>query len=377
MKKLSSFIMLVIMLALVSSVPVYAKPSKDIKVVVNDKTIKCNPKPYVQDGEVMIPLRPIAEAVGATVRWDKKTKTAWVDYNMTHVEITIGKKVFYIHHDADFTGIPEEVDSKKLPKFVNSKVVVPAKAFLESLGMSVEYDSNNKVLTITTNQWNNPISYEEISSDLIKSNEKLIKWYNENNSKEGIRYIRDGKHIYVLIAAGEKTTGGYILNIDQVISLTADTVSVTASITPPNENAIMVITYPSKLIRIKSDTIKTVVGEIKQLTKTPSKENWVTMDDTTVTKMELFNLNDAKIRDLTKLEKKYVMKAFNEATIDTNMYVQMIAGNILKVTMKDGDVLTFTSYGSKTNVIVAYEKGSESMSYHIVAPDIAEVLLDN
>lgn len=367
--------MLVIMLTLVSSVPVYAKPTKDINVVVNDKKIQCNPKPYVKDDEVMIPLRSIAEAVGATVRWDKKTKTAWVDYNMTHVEITIGKKVFYIHHDADFTGIPEEVDSKILPKYVNNKVVVPAKAFLESLGMSVEYDSKNKVLTITT-KWNNPISYEEISSDLIKSNNKLIKWYNENHEKEGISYIRDGKYIYVLIAAGEKTTGGYIVNIDQLVTLTGNTVSVTASVTAPSENAIMIITYPSKLIRIKSDMIKTVVGEIKQLTKAPSKDNWVTMDHTTVSKMELFNLNDEKIRDLTKLEKKYIMKTFNEATIDTNMYVQMIAGNVLKVTMKDGDVLTFTSYGSKTNVIVVYEKGSESMSYHIVAPDIAELLLD-
>lgn len=375
MKKLGSFIMLVIMLTLVTSIPVYAKPTKDIKVVVDSNTIKCNPKPYIKDGEVMIPLRPIAEAVGATVRWDKKTKTAWVDFNMTHVEVPVGKEVFYIHHDADFTGIPEEVNSKGLTKFVHRKLVVPVKVFLESLGMTVEYDAENKVLTITTNQSSNSITYEEINYELIKENDSLIEWYNENNRNEGIFYKKDGKFVYVLIGAGEKMTGGYIVNIDQVISLNKDTVSVMASVTSPSGNVITVITYPSKLIRIKADKIKSVVGEIKQITNTPSKENWGVMDYTTVSKMELFDLNDEKLRDLTKLEKKYIMKAFNEATIDPNMYVKMIAGNVLKVTMKDGEILNFTSYGSNTNVIVAFQ--TESISYHIVAPDIAELLLDN
>jgi hypothetical protein len=69
------------------------------------------------------------------------------------------------------------------------------------------------------------------------------------------------------------------------------------------------------------------------------------------------------------------MKAFNEATLDPNPYIEMIAGNVLKITTNDGYVLTFTSYGSKTNVIVNFEKDGDNRTFHLVAPVIAETLL--
>ncbi|WP_455718559.1 stalk domain-containing protein, partial [Anaerosporobacter sp.] len=368
MKKITSFFIIVIVLTLLTSIPAYAGKSKAIKVVVNDKTIKCNLKPYVKDGEVMVPLRQIAQAVGATVKWNKKTKTDWVHLDMIHVEVPVGKKSFYIHRDADLTGIPQKVKLKNSTKIVNGRVVVPAKTFFESVGMTVKYDSKKRVLTITSaNSLPDSVPYEEISSDTVKGNDTLMNWYNKNNMNAGISYIREGKYMYALIGAGEKPTGGYTIHIDNVVYTTKDTVSINARVTPPVDNAIMVITYPSLLIRIKSDTIKTVIGEIDG-SKAPSKEEWVTMDSATVSKMELFNLEQVKIRDITGTDKENIMNSFNEATIDPNMYIEMITGNMLKVTMNEGYVLTFTSYGSKSNVIVKFEKDDDLRTFHIVAP---------
>lgn len=378
MKKISSFVIIVIMLTLLTSIPAYATKTKDIRVVVNEKIIKCNLKPYVKDGEVMVPLRQIAQAVGATVKWDKKTKTDWVHLDMIHVEVPVGEKSFYIHRDADLSGIPEEVKLKKTTKIVKGRVVVPAKTFFESMGMTVKYDSKKRVLTITSNNsLPESVPYEEIPSDFVKGNDTLMNWYNKNNMNAGISYIRDGGYMYALIGAGEKPTGGYTIHIDNVVYTTNDTVSINAIVTATGDNVIMAITYPSLLIRIKSDTIKTVVGDINDLPKTPSKEEWVTMDNTTVSKMELFNLDQVKIRDITETDKEKIIKSFNEATIDSNMYVEMITGNVLKVTMNNGYVLTFTSYGSNTNVIVKFEKDGDSRTFHLVAPDIAKILLGN
>jgi hypothetical protein len=53
----------------------------------------------------------------------------------------------------------------------------------------------------------------------------------------------------------------------------------------------------------------------------------------------------------------------------------MITGNLLKVTLNDGYVVSFTSYGSQTNVIANLAKDGDSRTFHLVAPEIAKLLL--
>ncbi len=499
MKKLYSFVIMVVIMTLLTSTTAFAgSTAPKIKVTANKKIVKYDVAPYLKNGEVMIPVKQTSEALGATVTWDKKNKTLWVNLGMMHIELPVGKSEFYIHRDADFSGIPQTVKLKTPIKSVKGSVVVPGKKFFESIGMTVTWNSKKRVLSITgdntitedisyteisakdisnieaVNKWYNKnfkkagvhyikhdgvmyvlvgagsqptggytvdinkissvsskkafvtaiyknsspdkmvtqietfphvlikiegyknltsvdgevqemivdyapvkVPYEEIASDFVKGNSTLLNWYNENNQKLGISYIRDGKYIYALISAGEKPTGGYTINIDDVFYSTYDTVSINASVTPPGDNVrvMMVITYPSTLIRIESDTIKTIVGEVIDTTKTPSKEKWVTMDSTTVTKMELFNLDQVKLMDITGTVINDIIKSFNEATIDQNSYIEMITGNILKVTTNDGYVITFTSYGSETNVISSFEKDEEIRTFHLIAPVIAKTLL--
>ncbi len=449
----------------------------------------------------MIPVEQTLKALGIKVESDKKSKTVWIDLDMMHVELPIGKSEFYIHRDADYSGIPQTIKLDTSIKSVKGEVFVPGKTFLESLGMTVTWNSKKRVLSITkdsstgtdlskpisyteitkddisklkdVSKWYNDnykksgihytkydgvmyvlvgagskptggytividkitydtatkayvyayvkgptpdmmvtqnvtfpnmlikvegyknlksivgevpeiivdtipteVTYDEIIFDDIKINDILKNWYNENAQKKGIKYIRDGKYMYALIAAGEKPTGGYLINIDSVFYSNSETVTINARVTPPGDNVrvMMVITYPATLIKIESDSIKTVVGELIDTTNT-GKEKWITMDSCTVTKMELFNLDQLKLKDITGSEKDDIMKSFNEATLDQNSYIKMIAGNILKVTINDGYILTFTSYGSDTNVIVNFEKEGDTRTFHLIAPVIAKMLL--
>jgi hypothetical protein len=468
-----------------------------IKVTVNNKTINYSVAPYIMKGEVMLPMAQTSEALGAKVEWDKKNKTAWVHFDMMHIEIIVGKSEFYIHRDADFSGIPQTVKLKAPIKSIKKRIFVPGKTFFESIGMTVSWDSKKSVFSITNDSTisddilytvisENDISkmkdvstwykkkyteagihnmkydgvmyvlvsagikptggytvginrifyetsdkafvsayfkkpspdmmvtqvetyphmlikiegsknftsvkgeiqeiivdslptevpYQEITTDTIKDNSILMKWYNENNQKQGISSIRNGEYIYAVISAGERPTGGYTIQLDNVFYSSYNTVSINASVTPPGDNVrvMMVITYPSTLIRIKSDMLTSIVGEVIDI-KIPSKEQWVIMDSNTVTKMELFNLDQVKLRDITCNERDDIMNSFNEATIDQNAYIKMIAGNVLKVTTNDGYVITFTSYGSETNVIANFDKDGETRTFHLVAPVIARTLL--
>lgn len=502
MKKIFSFVIIVIIMTALTGATALGSSSTP-KITVNNKTVKYDVKPYMKGNEVMVPVKLTAQALGAKVQYDKKNNTVWVNLNMMKVELPIGKSEFYIHRDADFTGIPQTIKLNTAIKGMNGRTFISGKKFFESLGMTVTWDSKKRVLIITNEKstgidltkdvpyteitkediagikdisnWYNAnckksgtrfikhdgvmyvligagskptggytmgiskisydtvakayvyayvkrptpdmmvtqaesypnmlikingskklnnidgevqeiivdtvptkVPYEEIVFDDIKDKETLKNWYNENNQKQGISSIRDGKYMYALIGAGEKPTGGYTISIDDVFLSTYNTVSINARVCPPGDNVrvMMMITYPSMLIRMESDTIKTVIGDVIEPTKTTGKEKWITMDATTVTTMKLFDLNQVNIRDITGTEKDDIMKSFNEATLDQNPYIEMIAGSILKVTTNDGYVLTFTSYGSETNVIVNFEKDADKRTFHLIAPVIAKILLN-
>jgi hypothetical protein len=498
MKKIYTLVILVVVMTMFTSMTAFAgSSSPKIKVTVNNKTVKYDVSPYITKGEVMIPVKQTAEAFGAEVEWDKENKTTWINYDMMHVELIVGKSEFYIHRDADFSGIPQTVKLKTTIKSIRGSVLVPGETVFESMGKKVSWDSKKRVLSITeedtnlkditytelhkedvshlkeVNSWYNKnytkagvhyikqdgvlyvlvgagkkptggytmgisrisyttttkakvyaylktpspdmmvtqvetfphmllkieghkklrsvggeikeitseplpttVPYEEITFDHIKDNCLLTNWYNKNNEKHGISSIRSGGYIYALIGGGERPTGGFTIHIDNIFYSTNETVTINASVTPPGDNVrvMMVITYPSTLIRIKSNTIKTIVGEVIDA-KTPSKEKWVTMDSNTVKTMEIFTIDQVKLRDVTGTEKEAIMKSFNEATIDQNPYIEMITGAMLKSTTNDGYTITFTSYGSETNVIANFEKDGDTRTFHLVAPAIAKMLL--
>lgn len=495
MKRLVPVLVGIIIIALfINSTPHAGAASPKIKVTVNNKTVKYEVAPYLKKAEAIISVKETAKAFGADVKWDKKNKTLWVNQGMMRIEFKVGKSEFYIHRDADFTGIPQIVKLNTPILNVRGSIMVPGKTVFENMGMKVTWDSKKNVLAITdnyvkpkeilyteisqkditkikeVNDWYknnykkegvrykkykgilyvlvgagkkptggytveiNKITYETttkafvdayfmkptpdmmvsegityphkliklngqhnitkvvgevkdislpdkvdynvINYDQIKDNSNLTKWYNLNSHKLGIHFIREGKYVYVIIGGGERPSGGYQISIDEIYYTSNDVVAVYAKVTPPgdNENVTTAITYPSLLIRIKSDTIKSIIGEVID-SPISGKEKWATMDKDTVTKMELYTLDQVKIRDITGAEKEDIMKSYSEATIDPNHYIEMITGNVLRVETKEGYIITFTSYGSNTNVVGSFEKAGEKRSYHMIAPVIARTLL--
>jgi len=185
MKKLYSYVIMVVIMTLLTSATASAgSTAPKIKVTVNKETIKYEVAPYLKNGEVMIPVKQTSEALGATVKWDKKNKTVWVNLGMMHIELPVGKSEFYIHRDADFSGIPQTVKLKTPLKSVKGSVVVPGKKFFESIGMTVIWNSKKSVLSITgDNTIAKDISYTEISAEDISNIKDVNNWYNENNQK--------------------------------------------------------------------------------------------------------------------------------------------------------------------------------------------------
>jgi len=268
MKKLSSMFVVIVILTLLSGTIAFAgtKPSAKVKVMVNKKTVQYDAAtPYVKNKEPIIPLKETLDAIDSDTEWTKTDDVVWASLGMMHIKLTIGEKEFYIYRDADFTGIPETITLETSIKESKGSIFVPGKQFFENIGMKVTWSNKKRLLSITDNSLvGKKVDYTVISEKNIANIKKLKGWYDQNNQKQGIYYKKSGKSIYVLIGAGEKTTGGYTINIDDAYYDSANAIFMNATVTPPGKdvNIIMILTYPSILISIDSESINTVTGTI-------------------------------------------------------------------------------------------------------------------
>lgn len=54
----------------------------------------------------------------------------------------------------------------------------------------------------------------------------------------------------------------------------------------------------------------------------------------------------------------------------------MLAGNNIKIKLKDGTIVTVTSYGNENHVVLSGEVNGEYVGGCIIAPEVGKILLD-
>lgn len=148
MKKITSLVLAVI-LAIFSSVTVSAK-SADISVYLEGNEIDFDVKPQTVNGRTMVPVRAIFEAMGASVTWDKDTKTVKSVKGNTTVKMTLNSTTEYID------GIAYKMDVP--PIIINGRTLVPARYVAEAFGYFVSWDQKTKKVLISKHNHNDNIN---------------------------------------------------------------------------------------------------------------------------------------------------------------------------------------------------------------------------
>jgi hypothetical protein len=105
------------------------------------ETKKMNVAPEVKNDQVFLPVRFVAESLGAHVFWDPFTKGVTITKGMTALGLTIGSNLMFIN------GETKELDV--VPYIKNSRTMLPAHWVADPLGAIVEWDSENQQTTIS------------------------------------------------------------------------------------------------------------------------------------------------------------------------------------------------------------------------------------
>lgn len=136
-----------LMYLLVSSIMDVVHESKMVLLTLNEKTayvngeiIEMEAAPFVKNGRTMVPVRVVAEGLGAELNWNQKTKEITFKQKKQTVVMTIGSDIAYIN------GKAVKLDQKA--EIVKGRTTVPLRFVTEGLGANVEWVPETKELWI-------------------------------------------------------------------------------------------------------------------------------------------------------------------------------------------------------------------------------------
>lgn len=106
---------------------------------LNGKELALDAPPYIKDGRTMVPVRFIAEAFGAEVSYEDG------EVSITKGDLSILMKIGETNYSVN--GVEKEADAA--PEILNDRTMVPVRFIAEALGMAVEWDENERSVSVS------------------------------------------------------------------------------------------------------------------------------------------------------------------------------------------------------------------------------------
>jgi phosphate transport system substrate-binding protein len=125
------FVVLLALSLFVFQVP-FAQAAADISVIANGKAVSFDVPPFIENSRVLVPVRAIFEALGASVSWDEATRTVSAIKGDTTISLVIGSNKAYVGESEKTLDVPARI--------AGGRTFVPVRFVSEALGAEVEWD---------------------------------------------------------------------------------------------------------------------------------------------------------------------------------------------------------------------------------------------
>ena len=113
----------------------------NVKYTIDGKEYVSDTAPIIRNNRTFVPIRFIAEALGATIDWDDKTRSITMKSKNKTTKATIGSPIITIN------GVNQAMDVE--PFILNNRTMVPLRFIAESLGCKVGWvESERRVLIL-------------------------------------------------------------------------------------------------------------------------------------------------------------------------------------------------------------------------------------
>ena len=137
-------IILILIATMLVSISFNAYASSGVTLKIDGEKVNYDPAPYIDSktNRLLVPLRLIAEKMGAVVNWEGKYKLITIDLRKTTITIKIGNTYAYLNNIEKSLEQPATI--------VNDRTFVPLRFVSEALGAIVDWNEPNKTVNIAT-----------------------------------------------------------------------------------------------------------------------------------------------------------------------------------------------------------------------------------
>lgn len=116
------------------------------KASVNDEEVVLEAAPYIKNGRTMVPIRFIAESLGAEVGWDDATKSITIQKEDITISLKIGSTEAFLEEEGAIGR--EKITLEAPPEIVNGRTFVPLRFVSEAFGATLDWNGDTKEITI-------------------------------------------------------------------------------------------------------------------------------------------------------------------------------------------------------------------------------------
>lgn len=152
--------------------------STPVHFYVNQKEVQFDVAPFLQNDRTFVPFRALIESLGADVRWDQASQTAYADKGSLHLQIPLKSYRIYLNNQAISMDAPTQL--------IHDRIMVPARFISQALGGTVNYRyENGQLLVFVDNASTSPSS-----PTASAGSEVVVTTQDPTVTSERLAYIR-------------------------------------------------------------------------------------------------------------------------------------------------------------------------------------------
>ncbi|NOU89022.1 DUF5050 domain-containing protein [Paenibacillus sp. LMG 31460] len=170
------------------------------KIIVDGKELSFEVPPVNADGTVMVPMRPIFEALQAKVSWNEIRRTATAVKETTTIKVTTNSTSAYINEREVILGVRPYVNE--------GNTMVPVRFISEAFGATVAWNEFTQTVTIKTSAL--PSTVDPIDTSVGFSEESMTN----SNFVNGGKFTAQDDSIYFVGYITRTTRGIFKKNMN-------------------------------------------------------------------------------------------------------------------------------------------------------------------
>lgn len=139
--------------------------AQEINLLINDIFIYPEMAPRQENGTTLVPLRVVSENLGALVEWDGATQSITIVQDATEIKLKIGDKKVWVNGNIKELAVA--------PRSIEGTTMIPIRFISENLDCSVDWNSENKIITISSSGRVErlPVPLNQSQTDIVLINE--------------------------------------------------------------------------------------------------------------------------------------------------------------------------------------------------------------